>query len=44
MHSLRYGISPGQKAERGLATTEGILTYVGKPLRAFAGDDGPPYG
>lgn len=35
--SLRFGISPGQRAERGLATTEGILTYVGKPLAPFAG-------
>ena len=33
--SLKYGISPGQKAERGLATTKGILTYVGKPLAEF---------
>jgi hypothetical protein len=44
MQSLRFGISPGQKAERGLATTAGIMTYVGKPLRAFAGDDGPSFG
>lgn len=29
---MKYGISPGQKAERGLATTQGILSYVGKPL------------
>lgn len=36
--SLRFGISPGQKAERGLATTQGILTYVGKPLKPFAGN------
>lgn len=35
--SLRFGISPGQKAERGLATTQGILTYVGKPLTPFVG-------
>lgn len=35
--SLHFGISPGQKAERGLATTQGILTYVGKPLAPFAG-------
>ncbi len=35
--SLRFGISPGQKAERGLATTQGILSYVGKPLKPFAG-------
>ncbi len=33
---LKFGISPGQKAERGLATTQGILSYVGKPLRRFA--------
>jgi hypothetical protein len=31
--SLIYGISPGQKAPRGLATTESILTYLGKPLK-----------
>lgn len=35
--SLLFGISPGAKAERGLATTKAILTYVGKPLRPFAG-------
>jgi hypothetical protein len=34
---MRYGISPGQKAERGLATTKGILSYVGKPLKPFPG-------
>lgn len=33
IESLRYGISPGQKAPRGLATTESILTYLGKPLK-----------
>ncbi len=38
IHALRFGISPGQKAERGLATTKGILTYVGKPLAPFAGN------
>lgn len=43
-HALRFGISPGQKAERGLATTQGIMTYVGRPLRAFAGDDAPSFG
>ena len=32
MTSLKFGISPGQKAERGLATTKGIMSYVGKPL------------
>jgi uncharacterized protein YbjT (DUF2867 family) len=34
--SLIYGISPGQKAPRGLATTESILTYLGKPLKPWA--------
>ena len=35
--SVQYGISPGQKAKRGLATTQSIMTYVGKPLKPFAG-------
>ena len=30
---LKYGISPGQKAQRGLATTQAILSYIGKPLK-----------
>lgn len=33
--SVIYGISPGQKAPRGLATTESILTYLGKPLKPW---------
>jgi len=37
--SLIYGISPGQKANRGLATTKAIMTYVGRPLKPFAGHD-----
>ena len=41
---LRFGISPGQRAERGLATTRGIMTYVGRPLKPFAGADRPVYG
>jgi hypothetical protein len=35
--SLTFGIAPGQKAERGLATTKGILSYVGKRLKPCAG-------
>lgn len=35
LDSLIYGISPGQKAPRGLATTESILTYLGKPLKPW---------
>lgn len=42
--SLDFGISPGQQAERGLATTQGILTYVGKPLKPFAGASQHAYG
>jgi len=37
LDAMDFGISPGQKAERGLATTRAIMTYVGKPLAAFAG-------
>lgn len=43
MDTLDFGISPGQKAERGLATTRAIMSYVGKPLRPFAGHP-QPYG
>jgi len=35
--SLTFGIAPGQKAQRGLATTQGILSYVGKKLKPCAG-------
>lgn len=33
LETLTYGISPGARAPRGLATTESILTYLGKPLK-----------
>ncbi len=42
--TLTYGISPGQGAERGLATTQGVLSYVGKPLRPFSGIKKTVYG
>ncbi len=42
--SLIYGISPGQKAPRGLATTESILTYLGKPLKPWANLDRKYFG
>ncbi len=42
--SLIFGISPGQKAERGLATTQAILSYVGKPLKPFPGSKKTRYG
>lgn len=44
IESLVFGISPGQKAERGLSTTQAIMSYVGKPLKPFAGSLHPTYG
>ena len=44
MDSLIYGISPGQKAPRGLATTESILTYLGKPLKPSRNQTEPRFG
>ena len=35
--SLVYGITPGQKTSRGLATTQGVLSYLGKPLKKSRG-------
>jgi hypothetical protein len=35
--SLTFGIAPGQKAERGFATTQAILSYIGKKLKPCAG-------
>lgn len=37
LDSLKYGISPGQKTDRGLATVKSILSYTGKILQPFAG-------
>lgn len=34
---MDFGITPGQKAARGLATTKAIMGYVGKPLQPVAG-------
>ncbi len=42
--SLTFGIAPGQKAERGLATTKAILTYIGKPIKPSAGSNQIRYG
>lgn len=44
MDSLIYGISPGQKAPRGLATTESILTYLGKPLKPWGNQHNQCFG
>jgi hypothetical protein len=42
--SLIYGITPGQKTSRGLATVQSILNYLGKPLKSFAGNNKIYYG
>jgi len=44
IESLRFGISPGQKAERGLATAQSILSYIGKPIRRAGVDQKQHYG
>ena len=41
--AMDFGIAPGQKAERGLATTLGILSYTGRRMKPFAGHP-DPYG
>jgi len=41
--AMDFGIAPGQRAERGLATTQGILSYAGRRLKPFAGHP-TPYG
>jgi hypothetical protein len=44
IESLVFGISPGQQAERGRATAQAILSYVGKALKAVPGDTRTRYG
>ncbi len=34
---VKYGISPGQKTDRGLATAQAVLSYVGRPIRSEQG-------
>jgi len=41
---MKYGIAPGQGAERGLATTRAILGYVGRKLAPFQGIRSDIYG
>jgi hypothetical protein len=42
--SLVYGISPGQKTPRGLATAKAVLSYLGKPLKPHASSTKIRYG
>lgn len=37
IESLIYGITPGQKTPRGLATVKAILSYLGRPLKRYSG-------
>ena len=41
---LKFGIAPGQQVDRGLATTQAIMSYVGKPLPSFPGVKPASYG
>lgn len=43
-HSVEIGISPGQKTDRGLATTKAVLSYIGRPLKSWHGAPKNPYG
>ncbi len=33
--AINYGVTPGQKTDRGLATTQAVLSYLGKPIRPW---------
>lgn len=35
IESLIFGITPGGKTQRGLATTQSVLSYLGKPLKPY---------
>lgn len=35
--SLRYGITPGQRAPIGIATAQSILSYLGRPIKTLSG-------
>ena len=35
IHSLDYGVSPGNQTDRGVATVAAILSYVGKPFKTL---------
>lgn len=43
-NKVNIGISPGQKTPRGLATTEAVLSYIGKPLAHWPESKGKVFG
>lgn len=42
--SVIYGIAPGQKTTRGIATTKSILSYLGRPIKPYKGCQKTLYG
>ncbi|MBO6506103.1 MAG: saccharopine dehydrogenase NADP-binding domain-containing protein [Kordiimonadaceae bacterium] len=42
LESIDYGISTAQHTTRGLATTQAVLSYAGKPIRTAFGDAEKP--
>ena len=42
--TVRIGISPGQKTARGLATTQAVLSYIGKVLKPWPGNEKKRFG
>ncbi|VAW44191.1 hypothetical protein MNBD_GAMMA02-1123 [hydrothermal vent metagenome] len=42
--AVKIGISPGQKTARGLATTQAVLSYIGKALKPWPGNQKKRYG
>ncbi|MCX7553354.1 saccharopine dehydrogenase NADP-binding domain-containing protein [Marinicella sp. S1101] len=43
-NQVDIGISPGQRTPRGLATTQAVLSYLGKPMRSWQGNPTKKYG
>ncbi len=41
---VNIGISPGQRTDRGLATTQAVLSYVGKALQPWSGSRSKRFG
>ena len=44
IQTLRYGITPGQQSERGVATAASILSYLGKPITTHKRHNKKRYG
>ncbi|MCF6319027.1 MAG: saccharopine dehydrogenase NADP-binding domain-containing protein [Proteobacteria bacterium] len=42
--AINYGVTPGQKTDRGLATTQAVLSYLGKPIRPWQQEKGTRFG